>query len=100
MLPEKPTSHGDTATQMPTMRLSHSSHSANAASAAMAKPTTTMPLSQAFQLAVVSEANPKIHGDRNSHPPSTRLTTSGSASFFQVCCILFTSSLSRVLDLV
>jgi hypothetical protein len=51
------------------MRLIHSSHSAKATSAAIAKPAMAMPLSQAFQLAGVSDVKPKIHGVRNSQAP-------------------------------
>ena len=44
LLAANPNTHGDTMTQRPTIRFSHSSYTANAVSAAIERATITMPL--------------------------------------------------------
>src|SRR5690349_7444422 len=82
-LDEKCSTHGDTATQTPAARVSHSGHSANTASAVTASAAIMMPLSQAFQFIGLSAEIPTAQGEKNRPRPITRLTTSAIISFFQ-----------------
>jgi len=64
VVPAKPSTQGETKTQTPMIRLSHSSQTVNAANAAMDIAAMTIPLITAFCDAAPL-GTPKIQGDAN-----------------------------------
>ena len=77
VVPAKPSTQGETKTQMPTIRLSHSSQTANAANAAIDIAAMTIPLTKAFFYGAPLEKR-KIQGDTKRITPRIRLATSQS----------------------
>src|SRR5262249_23077589 len=99
VVPAKPSTHGETKTHAPTIRLSHSSQTANAASAAKDIAAMTIPLITGFCNAAPL-GKPKIQGDAKRITPRIRLATSQSLALlhsFMTSSFLYPAAASSVL---
>ena len=72
VVPAKPSTQGETKTQMPRIRLSHSSQTANAANAAIDIAAMTIPLTKAFFDGAPLEKR-KIQGDTKRIAPKDQI---------------------------